>query len=213
MSYAESGDRLNLLGRSLINARDNDEAREILSDVGYMPEVIEEGQALHDSAQALIRSQRTADKLHDDACTALRNLEEKLDHLYGLDRAVAQRVFKGNTTMLTHLGLKGERDDTVPGRFEHSRKLYDLDLNEADEAKMTRGGLSAQRRSERLQMAQQAQNLRAQVSAALSKQKGATEARDTAIEVALAWLTDFRRIARKAFKDKPHLLDLFEMKG
>lgn len=211
MGYRQDVERLSLMRRTLINARDNVEARPGLESVGYTLEEVTAGQALHDAVQPLIEAQGMATKTYDDACAALATAEETANRNYALDRAVAQREFQNTPKMLEYLGVSGKLDETVQGRFEHARKLYTMPIAEDEAKKLAKGLLTAEVREERMQQVIETHAKRAKVLEALSAREKATDTRDAAIDQALAWLSSFRKIARKLFRDKPHLLELFEL--
>ena len=90
MNYAESIERLHLMERSLKNAGENAEAKEVLSEAGYPQPIIAEGQALYDTAWTLIRAREQAEVAHDEG-TGHRRLARGVDreadgarHLVGL---------------------------------------------------------------------------------------------------------------------------------
>lgn len=209
MNLAQAKNDLNEMEKALERARTNEEARPLLDRAGYTLAAVAQGQALYDAAQAAITAQRDAVKKHTDLQTLARASEEKRDQQYDLDRAMAQEALKEDPAAKKHVQVQGSVAKTVVGVLNQMRALYDPQLDEAIAKQLADGGLTAEIRAEGLKLANAAQLQRAQAEAAEAKQVAATERRNKAIELALEWDKGFRKVARKALRDRPDLLKLF----
>jgi hypothetical protein len=198
---------------AIANAQANAEIQEPLAAFGYTPEVIQQGAALYDRAQATVQQQKAEYGDQIGATAALAEAWKTTKATYIPHAQVARVALKNNPGAIAQLALNGRRKQSFSGWLEQANVFYDNALGNPDTiAALAKFGIT----TEKLQAGKaQVKELEA-LNAAQEKEKGeaqqATQTRDEALDALDDWLEDFLAIAEVALADKPQLLEALGVK-
>jgi hypothetical protein len=200
--------KLHNIENAISGALDSPEIQTKLSAFGYTSERIVKGKQLLDKALSLMT---TNVKKYGSQYGATDEQDKFLEATYArymVTVKVSRVAFKGQTDMLTSLGVVGERPRSLSGWLRSARILYSnlLEMPEALQV-LTGFGYTAERLQEELHDVEEVERLHIKQLSEKSAAQQSTQRRDEALDELCNWFSDFRAIARIALYDDPQLLE------
>ncbi|MDR0715039.1 MAG: hypothetical protein LBF89_12410 [Bacteroidales bacterium] len=186
--------KLHRIENAISGTLDNPEIQTRLSVFGYTSERILKGKQMLDKVSHLMT---TNVKKYGSQYGATGVQDKFLDATYARYMVivkVSRVAFKGQTNVLTSLGVVGERPRSLSGWLRSAKILYS-NLSEMPDALQVLAGFgyTAERLQEELSEKSAAQQ--------------STQQRDEALDELCNRFSDFRAIARIALYDDPQLLE------
>ena len=182
---------------------------EALAPYGYTRDrIIQEGQALYNSASDSIQNQQEdrTDQLR--ATKTFNTLKDTFNQTYTRHLNLARVIFKNDSATASLLQLKGERGRTYAAWYKQVKQFYYSALN-----KPAIGDRLATLNIKQndLKDAQQALTAVEAARVARDHQKGtaqaATQKRQAALEALQDWISDYTAVARIALAHDPQVLE------
>jgi len=199
---------LNAAHIAITNSLTNAQVQTYLSEFGYTPERLQQGNLLYETALAAHQQQRADYGDQKTATTTLNQAWDTAKKSYVRYLKVARIAFKDNAGVATRLELDGDRKKSLSGWLAQANQFYANLLNAPDLLTQLREyGITP----DKLQAGQA--DLQAVSTANLSQktEKGdaqtATQAKEKAIAALKAWMSDFTAIARLALESDRQLLE------
>ena len=196
----------------LANAQEHPEIAAALDAFGYGAAVLQEGQALLDTARSLHDAQIKEYGEQHAATQAFTEAVEKADKAYAAHRRLAKITFKGDAQRNTDLHLNERKPRAFNPWYEQARHFYTALLADTEaQTQLAKFKITL----EALQAAQSQVEQALSLKNAQEQEKGeaqeATQKRNTAIEALDEWLADFKVVARIALEDTPQLLEALKL--
>ena len=196
----------------LANAQEHPEIAAALDAFGYGAAVLQEGQALLDTARSLHDAQIKEYGEQHAATQVFTETVEQADKAYAAHRRLAKIAFKGDAQHNTDLHLNERKPRAFNPWYEQARHFYTALLADAEaQTQLAKFKITL----EALQTAQSQVEQALSLKNAQEQEKGeaqeATQKRNAAIEALDEWLADFKVVARIALEDTPQLLEALKL--
>jgi len=194
---------------AITNALGNDEVNAMMAELGYDQDRLNEGQALHSTANELQTTQVKEYGEQFAATDELNNVRVAANAEYMKHVKIARIALKGDRGAFESLQLNGTRKESLSGWLKQAKTFYANAIGSPDViTAVGRFGVTAKK----LKAAQSLVNdVETKLSAQL-KEKGeaqnSTQARDEAFDTLQGWMSDFVGIARIALETKPQYLEM-----
>ncbi len=187
-------------------ARDGSELQEIISGLGYEPAALDEAITnLQEPAQAAFEARAAAMSKADTAQDRLAAslAEEQGD--YTDYRETARAIFTDKADKAA-LGLNGSMPRDLQKFLTEAKSAYSAGKKAPYTESLTRRGYSPARLDAELAGLKLLGDLSAGSKRAAGAAQKATADRDKAAKSLKAWVSEFRRIAKRALRGRPDLL-------
>jgi hypothetical protein len=207
LSFLTEAELLETFRISLENTKNQPEIAAIMSEYGYPPEVIAEGDALLLKARKEYDLNKQEGDESSKAYADFLKAKQELMKIYGLDRKKTKVIFRNESEILAQLALKGEIPAAYLNWIEETKKLYQELVNHPDLLIRTIPlKLDQERVSEALAMISTLESARSDYIRELGESKLSKVNKDHALAHLESWMREFYAVAKIALEDKEGLL-------
>jgi hypothetical protein len=179
-----------------------------MTEYGYTPEVIGEGENLYANTLHVYNSNKTED---DETSAAYAVFEEKrgeLKDLYRAHRKKAKVVFRNDPVTLDLLGIGGRQPSSYVKQMEMMKKFYaEISNSEELRTKIIRLKVSEDEISQASTLIVETETARAEYLREIGESEDMTKQKDAAFSELDDWMSEFYAVAKIALEDHPQLLE------
>ncbi len=197
----------------LANAQEHSEIAAALDAFGYDAIVLQEGQALLDTARNLYDAQIKEYGEQHAATQAFVEASRQADKAYAAHRRLAKIAFKNDVQRKTDLHLNDRKPQAFKPWYEQARHFYTALLADTEaQTQLARYKITLEALQEAQAQVEQTLNLNNVQEQEKGEAQEATQQRNASIEALDEWLSDFRVVARIALEDTPQLLEALNLR-
>ena len=192
----------------LSNAQTHSEISSALAVLGYDSIILQEGQALLDTAVALYDAQIREYGEQHAATQAFTAATAQADKSYVTHRRLAKIAFKNDAQRQTDLHLNDAKPQAFHPWYAQARHFYTALIADTEaQTELARFNITLVKLQEVQAEVEGSFSLNSVQEQEKGEAQAATEERNAAIEVLAEWLSDFKSIARIALESTPQLLE------
>ncbi len=179
-----------------------------LTQYGYDEARLQEGLALCQEAEELVRLQQAEYGEQYQATAELNRAWDEANSLYTATLEIARIALRGNYDAAKALDLHGRRKRSFSGWFEQAVRFY-RNLLDHEEwlAAMGRYGYTRERLEGELAQVEALLELERRQEDEKGDAQRATKLRDAKVDELNQWLADYKAVARIALRDDPQQLE------
>ena len=197
----------------LANSQEHSEIAAALDAFGYDAIVLQEGQALLDTARNLYDAQIKEYGEQHAATQAFVEASRQADKAYAAHRRLAKIAFKNDVQRKTDLHLNDRKPQAFKPWYEQARHFYTALLADTEaQTQLARYKITLEALQEAQAQVEQTLNLNNVQEQEKGEAQEATQQRNASIEALDEWLSDFRVVARIALEDTPQLLEALNLR-
>ena len=187
-------------------ARDDADIQTFIGGIGYSPADIATAITdLQEPAQAAYNARQTAMGVAKRATENLGNMEKEERKDFSDYREIARAVYPASADQVA-LGLKGATPQDLQKFLTAAKSSYSAGKTAAFSAKLTKRGYSPAAIDAQLTGIKSVSDLSKNQLLALGAAQKATKTRDAAFDLLKAWVSEFRKIAKRVLRTRPDLL-------
>ena len=185
-------------------AKTDAELKPLLEDKGYDAAEMDKGAVLQSAAQAAYNGRQKASGKQKEA-TALAIAVEKSARVTYSDFRETARALYAEEADVAKLGLKGKVPADLQKFITAARASYSGAKDEPYASRLAKRGFKPADNANAEAQLKALATADAEQETAIADAQQATKERDAAYEALMAWMNEFKRIARVALRDKPTL--------
>lgn len=200
--------KLQAMDDGIHGVNNNPEIAGMMSNFGYTPEKMKEGEELFEKAKGGVAGHAGS---YSDQYVATSEYNKKFSTVYALYMVtlkVVRVAYKGQAEKLVRFNATGRRRRSLAGWLSDAGVLYTNLLNDPESLTlMGKFNYTTARLQEEHEMLKEVQAYHSQQLSKMGVAQQSTVDRDAAYDKACDWYSDFRGIARIALYEKPQLLE------
>lgn len=186
------------------NSLSDPEIQELVAAFGYSAGKLNAAKGLYDAAREAVNLQKSKSGDQQESTSRLTETEAAARDAYQALSKVARAVFIKDKAQLITLGLTGRQPKDLAGFLTAAYTLFDNAANLSVLADYGYGAARLQIERGRISALDQANQ---QQEAAKGAAQQATRERDAALQSLNDWVSQYRKIARVALREKKQLLE------
>lgn len=196
----------------LANAQGQPEIAAALEAFGYDATVLQEGQALLDTARSLYDAQIKEYGEQYAATQAFETACLQADKAYTAHRRLASIAFKADVQRRADLHLNDRKPNAYAPWYEQARHFYTALLADTEaQTQLAKFKVTPEALQATLAQVEQTSTLKSAQEKEKGEAQNKTKQRDAAIAALEDWLADFKVVARVALQDTPQLLEALDL--
>ncbi len=199
--------------RGLTNCIDEVAIMERLILNGYGPDRMNEGLTLCDKLEQAREKYENLAAAQEKATAVRDEKREELMTYYKAHIDMSRKLFSRESAEYSALGLKGKRETSIPGIAAQVQKFYKTALADPDiQEVLLQVNIDNVKLQHGLDLLGELLDLETKQKAAMAEKEEARAEQEKQHQENEKWFSTCKTVAKHAFADRPHLMEILDVK-